>query len=329
MKKVLFLLFAFNIFGWVSPVKMAFSSDGQPLAVVISVEGTAKIRSRNTSYPATEKIELYEGDVITTDRLSRVILLYLGEELIRIPEEKKLRITAAELSVPEQGTFAELKYILSAAYTGMKSSIFPQPVLSSPGAARKWLRLREAEIIDLLQPVATKVLTSSPHFKWLPLKGVKTYELTLVDGLGDVIWRHETTRTELAYPKEAPVLVPEQYYFWRVRRADETAWESHSWDTVYLTTEMAYFTVMHEERREEIRQQIKEARQVVGTTQDEVFHLLLGLYYEKKQLYGEAQGEYQTLLTLQPANEIYKHMLASLYIKIGRKWAAADVNDYK
>lgn len=324
IKRVLLVYLVIHTCLWNFLEEKAFSSQEESLAVIISVEGTAKIRSRNQGRLAEEELELYEGDVIITDRLSHVILLYLGEEFIHIPEEKTLKITA-ELSIPDQGKWAKLKYVLSAAYTGITSSLFPEPVLSSPGAPRKWLRLLEAEIIDLVTPVATKVMTCYPHFKWLPLEGMRKYEITIFDGLGHVIWRHETTKPEFTYPEEAPVLIPGEYYFWQVREVDEKDSTSNLLRNLYLTFEMAYFTVMHEEEIEEVKKTIKEARQIIGTTQDETFNLLLGIYYEKKQLYGKAQEEYEKLVRLKPTNDIYKNMLANVYVKVGRKWAAANL----
>ncbi len=325
IKRVVIVFLAINTCFWCVLTDIAFSSAETPLAVIISVEGTVNLRRKNKTHLAKEEIELYEGDVITTDRLSRVTLLYLGEELIHIPEEKTLRMSTDELSVPEQGKLAKLKYVLSAAYTGMKSSLFPQPALSSPGAARKWLHLLEAEIIDLLMPVATKVITPYPRFTWRPLQGIKKYEVIISDGSGQVIWRHETTRTEFDYPQKAPALIPGEYYFWQVKGGDANYRESDPRENLYLTFGLAYFVVMYDEDIQDVKKSVEEAKQVIGSDQDEIFNLLLGMYYEKNQLYGEAQEEYQKLMTRKPANDIYRKMLANLYVKIGRKWAATEL----
>ena len=326
MKRAILVSLVLNMCLWFSPEEIASSSGEEPLAVIISIEGTVTIRRRHESRPSTAKEEdqLYRGDIITTTPLSHVTLLYLHEKLIRIPEKQEVEITD-KLSIPEPGRFDKLKYVLSAAYTGMKSSLFPRPISSSPGAARKWLRLLEAEIIDLVTPVATKVMTPYPHFKWLPLQRIGKYEIVIFDGLGDVMWSHETTKIELDYPKEAPTLIPGEYYFWRVNGVDGNYRESDPRKNLYVTFGMAYFTVMHEKEITEINKNVEEAKQVIGPHQDEIFNLLLGIYYEKKQLYGEAQEEYQKLIKLKPTNGIYRKMLANLYGKIGRKWAAVKL----
>lgn len=309
---------------WNALAEQSSSVQEESLAIVISIEGTVKIRSRNNTFLAEEELELYDGDVVMTDRLSQAILLYLGEEILQIPEDKTLKISP-ELSLPDAGKFSELRNVLSAAYVGIKSSLFPGPMLSSPGASRKWTNLRETEIVDLVMPVSTKVMTQYPHFVWLPLSGVKTYEIVVFDGLGRVVWRHKTSQTELFYPQEAPALLPEEYYFWQVTGVDGQAGERSLLQNVYARCGMGYFTVMSEKEIIKVKQHVKEATQLIGIAQDEMSSLLLGIYYEKNQLYGEAQKGYEMLVTLHPSNPIYKKMLAHLYVKIGRKWVAADI----
>lgn len=327
--RVIFVYLILNISLWISPKGMVFSAKNSlkdPVAIIISVTDLVEIRKKDETIPikAEQGAFLYEGDTITTGDPAHITLFhYLHENLIRIPKNKKnIKITR---DLPEQGKLAELKYILKATYVGIKSSLFPQPVLSSPGAVRKWRLLKEAEIVDLLTPVATKVMIRYPHFIWLPLQGIKKYEIIIFDGLGHVLWRHETIKTEIDYPKDAPILIPGEYYFWQVKGVDESYSESDRRKNLYLTLGITYFTVMHKEEIEEIKKEIKEAKQIIGSTQDEIFNLLLGIYYEKKQLYPEAQEEYEKLVRLNPANNIYKNILANLYIKIGRKWAAADL----
>jgi hypothetical protein len=201
------------------------------------------------------------------------------------------------------------------------------------GGAARWQHLQKAEIVDLVAPVATNVLTRQPRFRWLPLQGVDQYELTVFDGLSNRLWCQTTTGTELPYPHppDAPELVPGEYYFWQVKgvagskeKEANPFQEQNLFKNIYATYGMTYFTVLPEEEIATINQEVAEAHQLMESPQDELFHLLLGIYYEKKQLYGEAQTEYEKLQTDHPQNDLYKKILAHLYVTIGRKWAAAE-----
>ena len=220
---------------------------------------------------------MYEGDVITTDRLSRVSLLYQDEELIQIPEETTLKITAEKLSLPEQEKSVRLKHVLSAAYVGLKSSLFPPPVLSSPGAARKWLRLTEAEVIDLVTPAATKVMTAYPQFEWVSLEGARRYELTVLDGLGRIVWKYQTTEPKINYPQNAPALVSGDYYFWQVKPWMAMRRRATDGKIYYATVGLTYFIVMPEEEVAEIQRTVAEAKQIAGTPPDETLTVLVAV----------------------------------------------------
>lgn len=291
------------------------------LGRIISVEGIVKVRRNNEVYPAEEAFKIYKGDIITTDRLSHVTLLYL-HEIAEISENQEVTITD-EIPSLERGGLAKLRNVLHAAYINLEATLFPPPILSSPGASRKWLPFAEERIIDLVNPVATKIMTPYPCFKWLPIQGVEEYECIIFDGAGRVLWRCITNHTELTYPHEAPSLSSDEYYFWQVRRADKRQEYTPSED-LYIPYGIAYFSIMNPEKVAEIKETVREVEQNIRA-EDEVSTLLLSIYYEKQELYEEALRHYESLIHIFPKNTIYKNMRAHLYLKIGRKWAAAKL----
>ena len=146
-----------------------------------------------------------------------------SEDVSSFSIKKLCSFNEQKSATQEQGKSTGLSHFLAI----VSDFLFPEPVLTAPGAARKWDYL-QAAIVDLVAPAATNVLTRQPHFQWLPLPGATQYELTLFDGLNTILWSQTTTETELVYPPEAPALVPGDYYFWQVKGVTTSDGEENS-----------------------------------------------------------------------------------------------------
>jgi len=66
-------------------------------------------------------------------------------------------------------------------------------------------------------PANASVRVDTLVFRWTAIGEGTTYQLTVSDPAGAIVWTEQTTRTSLALPESAVSLFePEQTYYWRV-----------------------------------------------------------------------------------------------------------------
>lgn len=333
MRSIFFISLVLPLGCWFLGGETVFSTEKAPVAIVKSVEGNVEIGEKKVE----EGAWLFEGDIIILSPQSHIAMSFFPENQIQIAKditvEKRIQVlvTKEDFEIMPEASFSQSQRwanFMKGALSSIRDLVAPQERLGQELAAREEYVL-QFKIADLVTPVGTKIMTHYPHFVWSSLPDVNEYIILIFDGLGEIVWRYKipTTASETqiyTYPKEAPTLKPGEYYFWQVSGG---AGESppNLRKNLYATLGTAYFTVMEKEEIEEIHRTVEEAQQAFDTIQSGNFNLFLGGYYESRHLYGDAQKKYEKLMTLDPTNDLYKSLLANVYIKIGRKWAATEL----
>ncbi len=86
-KRIIFILTVFMVSGY-----LAANTNSKPVAIVLEVDGKALVRPFNKDYTNYLKIgiELFNGDTITTEKSSTVVLLFPDDTTILLRENNEL-----------------------------------------------------------------------------------------------------------------------------------------------------------------------------------------------------------------------------------------------
>jgi hypothetical protein len=167
----------------VSSALFSQESGQQPVNLVISVEGEAKIKRSGWS---------------SSDSVVFGTNLFLGD-LLLLNEHSKVKVVCSDL------TLHELDTVEAGVPCAQSQPLLQRPDGSLINPTRDWTNDRSFPTV--LSPRKTKLLSAHPVLRWTPVDGATVYKVT-VRGKGLDWTTQANSITELVYPSRAPALRP-------------------------------------------------------------------------------------------------------------------------
>lgn len=177
--------------------------------------------SRNgSSHPSDEQLAAFLDGSLEGPERSRIV------EHLEECDDCRMAITVAAATLAEPPGRGSLHWLgpLVAAAAIVILVVLPASWMSAPenmGAPLRSERVEGTPRFTALQPADGAVSSARPSFRWESAGEGATYELTLTDEVGDVLWSGRTDATTLALPDS--LSLPDGSYYWTVDALLEAA----------------------------------------------------------------------------------------------------------
>jgi anti-sigma factor RsiW len=151
---------------------------------------------------------------------------------------------------------------------------------------------------QLLAPLGVVIESDSPTFRWRPLAGAESYNVTVTDGgLNEVAASGPLTATSWRVPRP---LARGRVYSWQVTAHKR---DGQAVTSPVLPAPPAKFQVLAQKRLRELR----DARKLYPDS-----HLTLGVLYAQAGLLDDAAREFQALARANPRAEVPRKLLSDV-----------------
>ena len=181
-------------------------SEGAPVGMVLAVDGGVEVERNGERTPVQLGDLLFGGDRLTTGS-GLATLIYC-------PSEQTIILAGGTVATLGRDaiTFVEGN---PRAVTEAGGCFLPQVALGAESLERVGgMRVRGYPPIPLY--LGGRVSEVRPVFSWAASEGAETYDLTLSDITGQILWEFETTALSAAYPSTLTELA-EGSYLWELR----------------------------------------------------------------------------------------------------------------
>jgi tetratricopeptide (TPR) repeat protein len=157
----------------------------------------------------------------------------------------------------------------------------------------------------------TKVRDGAPAFRWTVSEPSTELRLT-VYGAEGVHWQHEVPKgtTSIAYPPDAPGLVPGVMYSWVLETTDPLILPP-------LRSEAAFFEILSADENRQVDASLDEISQT-RRPGESTYHFVCASVYFGHGLMEDAIAETTKALAADPENKELHAILARLYAETGR-----------
>ena len=189
-----------------------------PLAMVTDLQGQAILIRDGNDAPCDILSYLQDGDELKSLRASVVTIVYLqnGKEY-RLENESHIRISKTGVDVLDNSN------IKSRVLKTIKESGLQFETIHNYGQGTIIFRgIEKKKKITLLEPVDTKVASSSPVFKWESGLTTKEFKFTLLNYESETIFSSKTTNNYYPLPQNIH-LNDEEPYSWTVESQGDSA----------------------------------------------------------------------------------------------------------
>ena len=160
------------------------------------------------------------------------------------------------------------------------------------------------ESIVILQPRSTGVTHDPLLFRWVGSADITTYVVTVMDHLGNEIYRAETKDTAHLWNEAAATLSREAIYTWRVADKDRPG---NRWG--------ATFHLISDENNKKMVEGKAALLEELGGTENPAHVMLLGSFYSDNDLYGQAAELFTTGAITQPEHAgTYRELACDQYL---------------
>ncbi|NES41301.1 tetratricopeptide repeat protein [Moorena sp. SIO2C4] len=187
---------------------------------------------------------------------------------------------------------------------GCPSVILTNPRPNSPRVAP---RAPKQIIPYIITPRHTALLNHRPIFRWHPVPGATSYQVSVQDASLTLDWRTKTSNTEIEYPGEPP-LQPDSYYLVTVKT--DKGYSSDQEQGVDLS-----FTLLDAQNAESVATAVAQVKQQQLT--QEVETLTLAYLYHSYDLKAEAIELLEGLVTGGSQTAAVYQLLGDLYQEVG------------
>jgi hypothetical protein len=283
--------------------------ESQYLALITDLSGKVVVKkAQKTGFEkAVWGMQLFQGDQLKTYEGSEVTLLFSNKNLIALGANSSLTISDGSLSpkTPKPIRSVDADLLADVSVLSLRRT--------SEGEMGALAGLRSGateEAIVLLSPRNSKIKSVRPSFIWDSKKEFDSFKVTLYDSDGPV-WARDVSGRRLDYPEDATALEHGQSYFWHV--------EGEGLFDTYKSPSLG-FTVLS---RDELDQVESEERKVEGIfregTSGSSVDLILGAYYDKVGLYGDAIDRFENIAKMNSDAPLPHEILGKLYQNIGLK----------
>ncbi|MGQ9630069.1 MAG: hypothetical protein ACUVXI_07090 [bacterium] len=288
-------------------------SERKEIGRLISVLGVVEIRREGDSVWDRVSVgaDIFGGDRLRTGRNSRaVIILSTDEQMVVHPDSE---IAFDKLISATKGVAPEVKRMFGGAWSAIKnkfaSASATQTRLSAVGAVRAAKRVSTMgeKVLPpaLIRPAHTKIITKNPTFVWECFAEGAKFNIRLFER-GKQIWEWRglaTKEVTLPFWPFAPWLEGGKTYEWEIEavRGEESAMSPR-----------VPFTILSDDEAESVR-----GLASTMSGDDVASYIVLGSFYEDKELYLEAEAVYLRAIEGNPDSAVLHSALSDLYSKLG------------
>jgi hypothetical protein len=264
------------------------------LAMLVGKEGKVEVAQpiQATYRPARLGMQLQGGDGVKTYPQSMADIFCQDGSIQHVDAEREEMVACRG----DTGLSPQLYEPLERAHDGQSSLVLPPR--ENPADY--------GHVPVLLSPRNTKLLTSTPTFRWTTVDGAKGYTIIVKSPAGEV-WCGETDQTELAYPADAPALTDGITYLLSVEAQLGAAVAPR------VATEAIYLSILAPPEAEEIQALEEELK--ASPLGESSQRFILATLYAKRGLYHAAITTYEALVA-DNEQAVYYCALGDLYVQI-------------
>jgi tetratricopeptide (TPR) repeat protein len=282
-----------------------------PLAVLMSCKGDVSVvKSSGETAKGAFGLQLQAGDVVKTGADAEAEILFEDGNWIQVGAGSSMQVKGSKKKpsdVEEQQSFEVVQNFLKLKEAGGTSSLASLRSGDKPKG------------IELQSPCQTKIRGTGVSFHWLTSDPSLDLRLTIYDEDG-VHWQTDISKgvDSLAYPSDAPTLIPGISYSWTLETTDPLMFPP-------LRTQAAFFEVLSPDEEQALDGSLP------GITKDKKpseasYHLMRASLFFSHDLIEDAISETKRALEITPDNTSLHAILARLYAEVGRNDAA--LNEY-
>jgi hypothetical protein len=315
MKSKIALIFIIFIFSIARTGLSQSQRTEKCIAFITEISGNAIVKKINRK--EFSKIiwgtQLFKGDEIRTTDRSEARLLFSNGRFMILGPNSTVKITGNDSS--STVVTGDVRSIYSASMINLLDMIPPKEDINEVGTLADMKPSALDQEIELTTPENTMVKTNRPSFSWLTKKTYDNCTVTLYDSKG-LVWTKKVTENTMKYPESEKGLEFGASYFWNVEGdylldADKSVNQK--------------FTVLSFEKSREVQENEDTIRNIFkNNPKSSSLHSILGAYYIKKGLLGDAIDEFQSIVGLNIFSALPHELLSSLYSEVGDKAKAID-----
>ncbi|MCI0450838.1 MAG: hypothetical protein L0Z51_00435 [Candidatus Latescibacteria bacterium] len=292
---VLGLAFAIGISHNPSPAPAEADS---PTAVLTSCKGPVTIvRAQNGPVAATFGMSLAEGDEVKTGADAEAEIMFASGNWVQVGANSSMRIKGQPGSKPKEQNFEVVQNFLKLKSTEGTSSI------SGLRSGDK------ASALRAISPCQTKVRGARPTFAWTAEDPSLELQFIVYNETG-IHWQTTVSgATSVAYPADAPALVPGVSYSWTLETSDPLV-------SPPLRTAASFFEIIAPKDVAALDTDLAVIEQnKPGVT---TYHVMRASIFFDRGLYADAIIETQAAIAIDPENDSLHAILGKLYAETGR-----------
>lgn len=282
---------------------------GAPLAVLMSCKGDISIvKSAGETVPGTFGLPLQAGDIVKTGEDSQAEILFEDGNWIQMGAGSSMQVKGSK-NMPaektEQKSFEVVQNFLKLKDSGGTSSLAG---LRSGDTSKE---------IELESPCQTKIRVSDAGFRWIVSDSSMDLRLTIYNENG-IHWTADIDggASFLAYPSDAPPLVPGIAYSWTLETTDPLLFPP-------LRTQAAFFEILSPEEAEALEHSLSKLSQDRKPSEG-TYHLMRASLFFDRGLIEEAISETKWAIESESGNSALHAILARLYAEAGRNEDAVE-----
>lgn len=269
-----------------------------PTAVLTSCKGPVTIsRGGGSPAAATFGAALSEGDEVKTGAEAEAEIMFASGNWVQVGANSSMKIKGQAGAKAKEQNFEVVQNFLKLKSTEGTSSI---------SALRSGEKSNELVAVS---PCQTKVRESNPTFAWNTEDPSLELSVVVYNESG-VQWQSEVSGvTSVAYPADAPALVPGVSYSWTLETSDPMV-------SPPLRTSAAFFEVIAPGDMTSLTKDLAaiDAKKPSATS----YHLMRASLYFDRGLVADAIAETQAAVATDPNNASLHAILARLYANTGR-----------
>ncbi len=160
--------------------------------------------------------------------------------------------------------------------------------------------LESGRYIVMISPKKTSLIDPEASIQWYGIKGIDEYQITFYDRFERKILSDTIQDTVYNPDMSGDGFEPNKYYFYTVAAVNHPS----------IRSEECAFTILNEEEREMIRQELRKLEEELGEERTPLENLMIAAFYEDHKLFNKAEKYYRKVAMENPEvdkfQDIYK-----------------------
>ncbi len=162
--------------------------------------------------------------------------------------------------------------------------------------------------IRLVFPFKTSMTGPGAEFKWYKSATLKEYKFTIRDRFDEIAFSKIVSDTSITINIDDIGLERGSYYFWNVSQTPEQMIISHDNAVLFLS----------KEKSEQVKNDLRNIEEYYGSADSPMKEILKASYFEKNELFIEADRAFRKALEILPETENYEKMYAAFKYRMTR-----------